>query len=107
MLSSTDDNVLPVIACAWRRDHGMLSPMPPLRHTVSPSLLGLWSAFLALTLFNPLLLLPVSLQDGCTPLHCAAMYGHLESVRLLVDRGADKGAKSNVRWKSDTGCRQD
>ena len=37
------------------------------------------------------------LKDGYTPLHLAAMEGHLESVRLLLDRGADKEAKTKVR----------
>ena len=36
-------------------------------------------------------------QKGWTPLHYAALYGHLVVVRLLLERGADKEAKSNVR----------
>ena len=40
---------------------------------------------------------PLPLQDSRTALHNAALNGHLESVRLLLDRGADKEAKDNVR----------
>jgi len=32
-----------------------------------------------------------------TPLHWAAYYGRLDVVRLLLERGADKEAKNNVR----------
>jgi ankyrin repeat protein len=28
-------------------------------------------------------------QDGSTPLHCAAWKGHVETVRFLLDAGAD------------------
>ena len=31
-----------------------------------------------------------------TPLHYAAMYGHTDSVALLVSRGADINMKDNV-----------
>ena len=41
------------------------------------------------------------LQDGGTPLHWAARNDHLESVRLLIDRGADKDAKNNVRGEGE------
>ena len=40
------------------------------------------------------------MQGGYTPLHCAASNGHVESVRLLLDRGADKGALNSVRRES-------
>ena len=36
-------------------------------------------------------------QNGATPLHTAAFSGHLECVRLLLERGADKEAKTKVR----------
>jgi hypothetical protein len=36
-------------------------------------------------------------QAGDTPLHCAARAGKIDCVRLLVQRGADAGAKNNVR----------
>jgi ankyrin repeat protein len=36
-------------------------------------------------------------QDGFTPLQKAAWHGHLECARLLLERGADKEAKGNVR----------
>ena len=36
-------------------------------------------------------------QYGNTPLHLAARYGHLEVAQLLLERGADKEAKANVR----------
>ena len=40
---------------------------------------------------------PIFLQDVRTPLQWAAMHGHLESVRLLLDRGANTDAKGKVR----------
>jgi hypothetical protein len=36
-------------------------------------------------------------QDGYTPLHWAADNGHVACVALLVERGANKDAKTNVR----------
>ncbi len=36
-------------------------------------------------------------QDGYTPLYVAALNGHLECMRLLLDRGEDKDAKTTVR----------
>jgi hypothetical protein len=36
-------------------------------------------------------------QFGSTPLHCAALRGHVACVALLVERGANKEAKDNVR----------
>jgi ankyrin repeat protein len=36
-------------------------------------------------------------QGGETALICAAYEGHIDCVRLLVEAGADKNAKSNVR----------
>ena len=37
------------------------------------------------------------LQYGFTALMCAAEYGRAECVRLLIDAGADKDAKGDVR----------
>ena len=37
-------------------------------------------------------------QDDKTPLHLAAEEGHLKCTRLLLERGADVGAKSKVCW---------
>jgi ankyrin repeat protein len=34
-------------------------------------------------------------QAGFTPLHAAAMTGQLELAKLLLDRGADRGAKTD------------
>ena len=36
-------------------------------------------------------------QDGQTALICAAREGHMNCARLLLDAGADKEAKNNVR----------
>ena len=36
------------------------------------------------------------LQDGSSPLHCAAFNGHTAVVTLLLDRHADIEAKTNV-----------
>jgi hypothetical protein len=38
-------------------------------------------------------------QDGYTPLHCAAAWGHASVVTLLCERGANKEAKDNVRTR--------
>ncbi len=40
----------------------------------------------------------VRAQDGSTALICAARYGHTECVRLLAESGADKEAKTIVRF---------
>ena len=42
---------------------------------------------------------PFPLQDGYTPLLFAANDGYVETVRLLIDRGADIEGKTNVRRK--------
>ena len=36
------------------------------------------------------------LQDGRTPLHRAARYGHNEAVKILTDLGATIDIKNNV-----------
>ncbi len=38
----------------------------------------------------------LEIQDGDTALICAASNGHTECMRLLVEAGADKDAKSTV-----------
>jgi hypothetical protein len=38
----------------------------------------------------------IALQDGWTPVHIAAQNGHLEIVGLLLQKGANKDAASNV-----------
>jgi hypothetical protein len=45
-------------------------------------------------------------QDGNTPLHQAALYGDVECVRLLLQLGADKNAKNNVRALRAAAVRQ-
>jgi ankyrin repeat protein len=37
--------------------------------------------------------------DGYTPLHLASFFGHPETVRLLLDRGADVAARSKNRME--------
>ena len=64
----------------------------PFLYLISPPPAPLWHALAPLYASHPL-----PLQTGCTPLHYAAIKGSLESVRLLIDRGADKGAKTKVR----------
>ena len=38
------------------------------------------------------------MQDGWTPLHWAAQKGSLEVVKLLLDKGVDVNAKTNVSY---------
>ena len=40
------------------------------------------------------------IQNGDTALTAAAKNGHTDCVRLLLDGGADKEAKNNVRFSS-------
>ncbi len=39
-------------------------------------------------------------QSGCTALAYAAKTGHADCVRLLIDAGADKDIKNDVRRRS-------
>lgn len=41
------------------------------------------------------------LQDGLTPLHCAARSGHDTAVELLLERGAPLLARTKVWYMSD------
>ena len=43
---------------------------------------------------TPLLLIPY--QDGSTPLHTAAIHGHVEVVKYLLSCGADLGLCTKV-----------
>jgi hypothetical protein len=38
-----------------------------------------------------------SMQEGSTPLWFAALHGHFEVVRLLVEKGAEVDRANNVR----------
>ena len=38
----------------------------------------------------------ISYQDGRTALHIAAIKGHIEVMRLLLDKGADVKIRHNV-----------
>jgi Ankyrin repeats (3 copies) len=38
-------------------------------------------------------------QSGTTALHYAAKEGHQDVVKLLLEKGYDINAKSNVRWQ--------
>jgi len=38
-----------------------------------------------------------SQQETCTPLHCAAIFGQVEAVKLLLARGANMEASRAVR----------
>ena len=43
--------------------------------------------------------------NGNTPLHCAALGGHVEVTRLLIDAGADlEAANNNGDRPSPVGC---
>ena len=42
------------------------------------------------------------MQDGFTPLHCAAGKGHLEVVQLLLRHRADKELKGNQGYHGNT-----
>ena len=43
-------------------------------------------------------------QDGCTVLMYAARYDRVDCVRLLIDAGANKEAKDNVRFRPPFDC---
>jgi Ankyrin repeat len=42
--------------------------------------------------------LPIHWQDGDRALYCASSAGHVEVVKLLLDRGADIDATNNVSY---------
>lgn len=41
---------------------------------------------------------PISSQNGLTPLHIAAHYGHVDIAELLLNRSADTDARARVRF---------
>ena len=43
-------------------------------------------------------------QDGRTALICAALKGHTDCVRLLLDAGADTNATDRVRARAGVVC---
>ena len=44
-------------------------------------------------------MLCTAFQNGLTPLHIAAHYGHVDIAELLLDRGADTDARARVNHR--------
>lgn len=49
-------------------------------------------------------LIHITDKDGYTPLHRACYGNHVEVVRFLLEKGADIGAKTDVKWEPLHSC---
>lgn len=52
---------------------------------------------------NPTLI-QISDKDGYTPLHRACYGDHIDTVRFLLEQGADMSAKTDMKWEPLHSC---